>query len=167
MVWLPPLLDALPESFFLILHFPVDVKVLCDRGKMFPWLKPLRCPRCGGVRLWGHGFSARYFEGFSESLLVKRFRCPDCRAVHTCKPLGFLKGFRYPDEVIHASLWEKITENCWIKGVCRQNQQYWYRCLRKWASRLENVKLPSSAHLELFLSARIFSVTEYFAPLRI
>jgi hypothetical protein len=167
MVWPPPQLVALPESFVLILHFTVDVKVLCDMGKKFPWLKPLRCPRCGGVRLWGHGFAPRYLEGFSEFLWMKRFRCPDCFAIHTCRPLGFLRGFRYSAEVIRSSLLKKIMENGWVRGVVRQNQQYWYHCLRKWASRLENVKLPSSAHLESFLSARIFPVIEHFAPLRI
>jgi len=167
MVWPPHLLGALPESCILLLHFTVDVKVLCDRGKEFPWLKPSRCPRCGGIRLWGHGFAPRYFEGFSEFLWIKRFRCPDCFAVHTCRPLGFLRGFRYSAGVIRSSLLNKVTESGWVRGVVRQNQQYWYHCLRKWASRLGNVKLPSSVHLESFISARIFPVTEHFAPLRI
>ncbi len=56
---------------------------------------PLRCPRCGSARLWGHGFAARYFEGFGKCLWVKRFRCSDCFAVHTCRPLGFLRFIRF------------------------------------------------------------------------
>jgi len=109
----------------------------------------------------------RYFEGFGTCLWVKRFHCPDCLAVHTCRPLGFLRGFRQSVAVIRSSLLKKIMENGWVRGLARQNQQYWYRCLRAWACRLGNVKLPSSEHLESFLSARIFSVTEHFAPLRI
>ena len=109
----------------------------------------------------------RYFEGFGKCLWVQRFRCPDCFAIHTCRPLGFLRGFRYSAGVIRSSLLKKIMENGWVRGVVRQNQQYWYRCLRTWASRLGNVKLPSSAHLESFFSERIFPVTEHFAPLRI
>jgi len=167
LVWPPFPLVALPESGILILHLAVDVKVLFERGKEFPWLKPLRCSRCGSARLWGHGFAERYFEGFGKCLWVKRFRCPDCFAVHTCRPLGFLRGFRYSAGVIRSSLLKKITETRWVMGIVRQNQQYWYHCLRTWASRLENVKLPSSAHLQSFLSARIFPVTEHFAELRI
>ena len=167
MVWPPFPLVALSESGTLILHFVVDVKVLFERGKKFPWLKLLRCPRCGSARLWGHGFAERYFEGFGKCLWVKRFRCPDCFAVHTCRPLGFLRGFRYSAGVIRSSLLKKITENGWVRGVVRQNQQYWYRCLRFRISGRCNVNKPAIDSIALFFSEKIFPVTEHFAPLRI
>lgn len=166
MVW-PPVSVTLPERSLLILHFPVDVKVLYEFGKRHCWPKPPRCPRCGGVRLWGHGFARRYFEGFVKPLWVKRFRCPDCTAVHTSRPSGFLIGIRYPADVVRSCLIGKIMDNRWLRGVVRQNQQYWYGCLKTWASRLGNVNFPSLIHLQSFLSERIFFVTEYFAPLRI
>jgi len=167
MVWPPSLLVALPESAILILHIPMDVNVLYDFGKRHSWPKPSGCPRCGGVRLWGHGFVGRYFEGFAKPLWVKRFRCPDCTAVHTGRPSGFLRGMRYPADVVRSCLAGKIMDNQWLRGVVRQNQQYWYGCLRTWASRLSNVNLPSLAQLQSFLSERLFFVTEHFAPLRI
>ncbi len=167
MVWPPFPLVTLSESGILILHFAVDVKDLAERGKDFPWLMPLRCPRCGSVRLWGHGFAERYFEGFCKCIWVKRFRCPDCRAVHTCRPLGFLRGFRYPAGVIRSSLLEKIAHNRWIRDVVRQNQQYWYRCLRFSLSRRCNVIKPAIDSIASFFSEKLFSVTEHFAPLRI
>jgi hypothetical protein len=167
MVWPPSLLVALPESGILVLHFTVDVKVLFERGKGYPWPKPLQCPQCGSVRLWGHGFSTRYFEGFSEFLWVKRFRCCDCFAVHTCRPLGFLKGLRYCAEAVGSCLLKKITENRWVGGFVRQNQQYWYRCLRFWSSGRCNVSRPTIDSIALFFSEKLFPVKEHFAPLHL
>jgi hypothetical protein len=108
----------------------------------------------------------RYFDGFAELLWLKRFRCPDCNAVHTCRPVGFLKALRYSAEVVCSCLVKKIKESRWAEGVTRQNQQYWYRGLKVWASRRDNVKDPSILHLQSFLSSRMFPITEYFAPLR-
>jgi hypothetical protein len=55
-------------------------------GKQFHWKKPECCPECGSIRLWGHGFVLRQFVGFAQGLWMKRYRCPDCHAVHTCRP---------------------------------------------------------------------------------
>jgi len=93
---------------------------------------------------------------------VKRFHCPDCLAVHTCRPLGFLRGFRYTAAVIRSSLLSKIGGGGWLKGVARQNQQYWYRCLRVWASRQANVIKPTLFHLKAFLFGK---TSEHFEPL--
>ena len=109
----------------------------------------------------------RYFEGFGTCLWVKRFHCPDCLAVHTCRPLGFLRGFRYTAAVIRSSLLSKIGGGGWLKGVARQNQQYWYRCLRFWVSGRCNVKQPAVDSIASFFSEKIFPATDHFAPLRI
>jgi hypothetical protein len=77
-----------------------------------------------------------------------------------------LKALRYSAEAVCSCLVKKITENRWAEGIARQNQQYWHRCLKVWVSRGGNVKDPSLLHLQSFLSSRIFSVTEYLAPLR-
>jgi len=84
-----------------------------------------------------------------EALWMKRFRCPDCSAVHTCRPLDFLKGLRFSAEVVSMCLCGKIEENRWFSRVTQQNQQYWYRCLREWASRQANVIKPTLFHLIL------------------
>jgi hypothetical protein len=97
-----------------------------------------------------------------EALLMKRFRCPDCSAVHTCLPLDFLKGLRFSAEVVSKSLCSKIDGNRWLSSVVRQNQQYWYRCLREWASRQGNVVKPALFHLKAFLFGK---TSEHFEPL--
>ena len=109
----------------------------------------------------------RYFEGFGTCLWVKRFHCPDCLAVHTCRPLGFLRGFRYTAAVIRSSLLSEIGGGGWLKGCALQNQQYWYRCLRFFVAGRCNVNRPAVDSIASFFSERIFPVTDHFAPLRI
>jgi hypothetical protein len=130
------------RSDTLILHFAVDVKRLVLEGKQYPWLSPQRCPSCAGLRLWGHGYVLRYFEGLTYGLWMKRFRCPDCRAVHTCRPVGFYRGFSYSIDTILLSLLEKIHHGRWLRCLSRQSQQYWWRGFRVQASRLRNVINP-------------------------
>jgi len=166
LVW-RPISVTLQENGILVIHFSINVKDLLKYGKGYPWPKVRSCPQCKGKRLWGHGYVTRYFDGFRDLLWIKRFRCPDCNAVHTCRPLGFLKGIRSAVDIVCSCLLRKITGNQWFKDVVRQNQQYWYRCLRVWSSRGGNVKDPLLLHLQSFLSSRIFPVAEYLAPLRL
>ncbi len=140
-----------PKGSLLILHFAVDVKRLVDEGKDYPWLRPDRCPSCRGVRLWGHGYVFRYFEGFSCGLWMKRFRCPDCGAVHSARPQGFDQGFHYSSLSILLSLLSKIIHGRWLRCLARQAQQYWYRGLRLQASRRRNCRVPMLSSLRWLL----------------
>ena len=130
------------KGFLLILHFAVDVKRLVREGKEYPWERPRRCPSCGGLRLWGHGYVLRYFEDLAFGLWMKRYRCPDCRSVHTCRLDGFYRGFRYSVSSILHSLHSRIVEGRWLRSNSRQCQQYWWRGFRLQASRLRNVINP-------------------------
>lgn len=100
---------------------------LSSLGKLYPWPRPENCPRCGSRRLWGHGYVRRYFDGIPEPLWIKRWRCPDCGGVHTCRPDSHWRRFLAPIAVILATLVGKIAGLRWPQGECRQRQQYWYR----------------------------------------
>ena len=115
------------KSNTLILHFAIDVKRLVEEGKAYCWPRPEQCPRCKGRRLWGHGYVQRYFERLSERVWIKRYRCPDCRAVHTLRPQGFYKGFHYSILTIFLSVVNKVVEGRWLKCLSRQVQQYWFK----------------------------------------
>jgi hypothetical protein len=104
-----------------------SVAQIIREGKLFPWIRPGGCPRCGGQRLWGHGFVPRYFDGFAGPVWIKRWRCPDCSSVHTCRPAGHWRRFLAPIAVILASLAEKLAGLHWLSTESRQRQQYWYR----------------------------------------
>lgn len=98
-----------------------------EEGKQYCWKKPGSCPECGSCRLWGHGFVLRNFVGFAFGLWMKRYRCPDCHAVHTCRPETFLPGMQYPAEVQSASLQAKLSEKPFLKSCPRQIQQHWMK----------------------------------------
>jgi hypothetical protein len=150
------------KSDSLILHFAVDVKRLVEEGKDFCWPRAERCPRCAGRRLWGHGYVRRYFEGWSEGIWLKRYRCPDCRAVHILRPERFYRGFYYSILTILLSLLSRIIHNRWLKCLSRQVQQYWWRGLRRQASRFQNIKVPDSHALGQLLREDIIPVTHSF-----
>jgi len=150
------------KSKTLILHFALDVKRLVEEGKDFCWPRPERCPRCEGRRLWGHGYVQRYFEGWTEGIWIKRYRCPDCRAVHTCRPWEFYRGFHYSRLSILFALLNRIIHGRWVRCLTRQVQQYWWRGLRRQASRFQNVKVPDSHTLGQLLSEGIIPVTHSF-----
>lgn len=145
-----------PKDDSLILHFSVDVKRLVEEGKDFCWPRPEKCPRCEGRRLWGHGYVRRYFEGWCEGIWIKRYRCPDCRAIHTLRPERFYKGFYYSMWTILPSILNRMVHSRYLKCLSRQAQQYWWKGLRKQASRFHNVKVPDRLTLgKLFLEGII------------
>lgn len=141
----------------MILYFAIKVKDLSEQGKGYQWQRPERCPVCKGLRLWGHGYVERYFEGFTEALWLKRYRCPDCASVHTCRPAGFWKGFRYPISIILFCLLNKLDKRYgrWLPCIARQNQQYWFKGLQYQSSRHANTRSPTIDILRLLLASLI------------
>ena len=110
----------------MVLPVSASLAEIISQGKQYPWLRPESCPRCGGLRLWGHGFVPRYFDGITGPVWIKRWRCPDCGAVHTCRPASHWRRFLAPIVVILASLSAKLAGSYWSQTESRQRQQYWY-----------------------------------------
>lgn len=132
----------LSNNTSLVLYFSVEVKRIFELGKSYPWEKPRRCPACDG-RLWGHGFVTRYFEGFAEALWIKRYRCPECGAVHSARPESYASRFRQRSSEILRSLANKISVGKWLSSIARQNQQYWLKAALRKLSTYSNVSLPT------------------------
>lgn len=127
----PVIPTSLPGIAALILYLSVNLHEVSRVGKAFGWKHPTRCPRCNGTRLWGHGYVGRYFDGFLEPLWMKRWRCPECQAVHTSRPLEHWRGFLATAGSIATSLWERIEHRRWIDSFSRQRQEYWWRGLER------------------------------------
>jgi hypothetical protein len=123
-------------------------------GKKFFWEKPAMCPRCQGTRLWGHGFVMRYFHGFSQGLWMKRWRCPECRNVHTARPCQYPSGSQYPHKVRIESLRRKISGECFLSSISRQIQQYWKKAFDFQRCRDENWKDPQTFFQESILKGK-------------
>ncbi len=161
-VWIRSSNRPSPKGSLLILHFAVDVKRLIEEGKDYPWPRAHRCPGCQGVRLWGHGYVFRYFEGVSCGLWMKRFRCPDCGAVHSARPREFDRGFHYSRLSILLSLLSRLVDGRWLRCLARQAQQYWYRGLRLQASRWKNCRRPTLSSLRRLMRRGLCPSTHRF-----
>lgn len=159
-------LAVLPKEALLLLYCAVDVKALFEMGKRYPWLRPPRCPKCAGGRLWSHGFSPRYFEGINEPLWIKRYRCPDCEAVHTCRPDQYFKRYRFPVVSVVMSLMNKIIHGRWVRCISRQNQLSWYRAAWAWCSANRNIGPLTLKHLRQYIADRALGTTQN-EPLRL
>ncbi len=152
---------TLSKHVLLLLYCRVDVKGLFELGKRYPWPRPQRCPRCEGMRLWGHGYAARYFEGFMEPLWVKRYRCPECQAVHTYRPDQYFERYRYSVVDVVMSLLNKIIHGRWLRCVNRQSQLPWYRSAWAWCSRGQAIARLTVEHLWQYVSEKIPGSNQY------
>ena len=113
----------------MIFSVPVSIKEIVSRGTDFPWNRPSECPRCGGSRVWGHGFVGAFFDGFSCQILLRRYRCPDCHCVLRLRPSGYFKRFQAPVEHIRSSIAYRLQYGRWPEGSSRARQSLWLRAL--------------------------------------
>lgn len=123
--WVKPTKDII-----LILPINACVKKIFLLGKSFPWPRPERCLRCGG-RIWGHGYTTGYFDGFHAPLWLRRYRCPDCSAVIKLKPKGYWPRFQATIETIRCSLSHRLTHHKWLPDLPRSRQRHWLRGLKR------------------------------------
>lgn len=82
----------------------------------------------------------RFFDGCETGVWLKRYRCPECRAVHTVRPQTHYRGFWASTARILDSVIEKLLRNSWCSALSRQRQQYWWRGFVKQASRQSNLQ---------------------------
>jgi hypothetical protein len=123
----------------MILSLCVSIKKIVECGRDFAWPKPESCPRCHGGRVWGHGFVGTLFDGFFEQVLMKRWRCPDCRCVMKARPDGYFERFQAPIAKIRSSIACRLRTGRWPPGSSRSRQGHWLRSLgRNVKARLED-----------------------------
>ena len=131
----PPFKMGTPKGFSrngaMVIFFSVRLKKLFRLGRNYPWPKPKICPSCDSYRLWGHGYVFANFDGYDQSLTLKRYRCPDCGCVIRLRPTGYFMRFQAPITVIRSSIVSKACKNKWITGISRTRQCHWYRSLRR------------------------------------
>lgn len=120
------------EAQFLILFVEVCVKTLVGQGRKYPWEKPERCPKCGGVRVWGHGYVEAYFdEAGSQSVYLKRYRCPECRVVIRLRPSGYWKRIQAAVAAVRQCLMDRLEKGRWPPGSNPARQRHWLRALKR------------------------------------
>ncbi|CAO0820214.1 hypothetical protein DFAR_3740010 [Desulfarculales bacterium] len=91
-------------------------------------------PRCGGARLWGHGFVPAYFDEAPTAIWLWRFRCPDCRAVTRLPPRGYGSRFHALVETTRQSFSNKLARGRWDLSLPRSRQRHWLKGLLRQVS---------------------------------
>ncbi len=123
----------------------VSIKEIVAKGRDFPWPRPEVCPRCEGHRVWGHGFVAAFFDGCHDEVLLRRYRCPDCRCVLRLRPSGYFKRFQAATQKIRDCIDYRLGNGRWPQGISHTRQGHWLRSLYRktlayfgqgWKSRL-------------------------------
>ena len=150
---------SLDGTTSIIVYISIDCTNLVKKKRQYPWPRLSRCPGCGGVRVWGHGYVLRYFDDHPEGLYLKRYRCADCGGVHTARPDTHYRGFWASIACILDSLLEKALHNSWCSTCSRQRQQYWWRGFVKQASRRSNRQGDSLTLLFTLMSQSIILAT--------
>ena len=115
----------------LIIFVAVKIKEIFILGRKYPWPRPGKCPRCRDTRVWGHGFALAYFDGLSEGVFLKRYRCPGCGCVIRLRPKGYFARFQASIQTIRFSLSRRLGRGRWPPGLSRSRQRHWLRALRR------------------------------------
>lgn len=118
----------------MILSVCAKLNDIYQQGTRYKWIKPSVCPRCGSVKIWGHGFVLAYFDGFLEGLLLRRFRCPDCRCIIRMKPKGYFQRFHAAIHTIHSCLRSRLSGGKWDRTLSLTRQRHWLCALKRKAA---------------------------------
>ena len=115
----------------MIISVRANLNEIFEQGRKFKWVRPCNCPRCGSVRLWGHGFVLAYFDGFFQGLLLRRFRCPDCHCIIRMKPRNYLPCFHAGIAKIRIGLSRRLYSGNWLKDLSGSRQRHWMTALKR------------------------------------
>ena len=109
----------------MLVHTDVPLALVVKDGKDFNWNRP-SC-NCGGEKVWGHGYVARFFAGIVAAVLLKRYRCPNCRRVFIMMPEGYAPRYQTPARVMCDALASRLMHRGWPRGLPRQRGWHWLR----------------------------------------
>lgn len=115
----------------MILLVCAKLKDIYAQGRNFNWIKPDVCPRCGSVKVWGHGYVRAYFDDFNEGLFLRRFRCPDCACVIRMKPKGYFNRFHASIDTIRSCLYHRLSHGKWDPNMVKSRQRHWLLALKR------------------------------------
>lgn len=101
-------------------------------GRQYPWEKPKQCPKCQGVRLWGHGYVEAYFDDAGgQSVLLKRYRCPQCGVVLRLRPVGYWKRIQATIATVRQCVIDRLEKGRWPPQCTAARGRHWLSGLRR------------------------------------
>jgi hypothetical protein len=119
------------KAIELILFISAKIKDIFELGRKYPWPRPEICLRCNESKVWGHGFTTAYFDGFDSAVILKRYRCPVCGCIIRLRPKGYFHRFQASIETIRSKLSHRLKKGRWPPGLSRSRQAHWLRALRR------------------------------------
>ena len=123
---------AHPRNKVLILFVEVCVKTLVELERQYPWERPKQCPKCQGVRLWGHGYAEAYFdETGGRCVLLKRYRCPECGVVIRLRPQEYWRRIQARVATVSQCVVERLEKGRWPPGCNSARGRHWLRGLKR------------------------------------
>lgn len=111
----------------MIFYCTASAEDIQKEGKEFKWTRPV-CPKCGS-RVHGHGFVSRFFNAVAGCIFVRRWRCPSCGMVITCRPAEYWPRYHESISKIFESLIYRVTHRKWPPITGRQRGGHWIRKL--------------------------------------
>jgi hypothetical protein len=87
---------------------------------------------------------------------MKRWRCPECGAVHTARPQQYCPGVHYPKHLQLTSLIVKLSGKPFVKNIPRQVQQHWFKVFHRICTREANWEDPASILRDLLWKGQFY-----------
>jgi hypothetical protein len=115
----------------MILFVCAKINDIYAQGRNFKWTKPDQCPRCGSMRLWGHGFVLAYFDQVDHGLYLRRYRCPDCHCIIRMKVKGYFARFHATIQTIRCCLEHRLSSGQWLPVLSTSRQRHWLSALKR------------------------------------
>ncbi|VEN73269.1 conserved hypothetical protein [Candidatus Desulfarcum epimagneticum] len=115
----------------MVIFISIKLKKLFEQERDYKWKKPKQCPRCGGCRLWGHGYAPVLFDGFRKPLLIKRNRCPDCHCVIRFRPKGYFGRIQASKNAIRSCISGKLKYAKCPGSISRSRRRHWVMALTR------------------------------------
>lgn len=109
----------------MILSVAIVLSILEEKGRDYSWERPI-CFKCK-KNVWGHGFVQRFFNDFKSFLWIRRWRCPHCQLVITCRPDNYWKRYQEQISRIFEALKFRVQELKWPPWTSRQRGGHWLR----------------------------------------
>ena len=151
--------NALQKESLMILFVRAKLKDIYEQGRNFNWPKPDRCPRCGSMRLWGHGFVLAYFDKIAHGVYLRRYRCPDCNCITRMKVKGYFDRFHTTIHTIRSCLMHRLIYGRWLTMLSTSRQRHWLAALKRKTMALFDTSMDLMAAFDRLTTMGIIPVS--------
>jgi hypothetical protein len=143
----------------MIISVPVDINLLLDLLRKFPWPRPDCCPECNNPKLWGHGFADSLFDFAKKTIPLKRYICPNCGCVIKLRPQGYFKRFQASIDTIRNCIDSISVTGKTIKDIARQRQRHWFVALQRKVAAVFGLNVDLKQAFEKLIASGIIPVS--------